>query len=210
MDEHGVRYAPTREALVIKVSMPGRASASLEKGCSTMTWFPRLLGIGTAAAGAFVVLRPETLTRACGLVDSDGEASPGVKVLCRGIGVRDVLSGLAMTFAPSPDTLRLAIVSRAAADIGDAVVLGLLYGDSKTRSLAATSAAGRGALCALSGLTVDSDSADEEAVELSDDQQTPRWRRDNRERHATERVSPLRRWVSEIVEEELRDAGVVS
>ncbi|SDX63537.1 hypothetical protein SAMN05216215_101335 [Saccharopolyspora shandongensis] len=172
-----------------------------------MTWFPRLLGIGTAAAGAVVVLRPEALASACGMGDSDGNVAPTTAVLCRGIGVRDVLSGLAMTFAPSPDTLRLAVVARATADFGDAAVL--LPGDSQARSIAATLAAGRGVLCALSGLTIRSDAADEEVVKSADDQQTYVWRRGHREGRATDRMSPLRRWVSEIVEEELRDADLV-
>ncbi|MFI0464180.1 hypothetical protein ACH347_08890 [Saccharopolyspora sp. 5N102] len=174
-----------------------------------MTWFPRLLGIGTAAAGAVVVLRPEALASACGMGDSDGNVAPTTAVLCRGIGVRDVLSGLAMTFAPSPDTLRLAVVARATADLGDAAVLDLLPGDSQTRNIAATLAAGRGVLCAVSGLTIRSDAADEEVVKSADDQQTYGWRRGHREGRATDRMSPLRRWVSEIVEEELREADVV-
>ncbi|QIZ38559.1 hypothetical protein [Saccharopolyspora sp. ASAGF58] len=173
-----------------------------------MTWFPRLLGIGTAAVGAVVVLRPETLASACGLCDSDGNVEPSTAVLCRGIGVRDVLSGLAMIFVPSQDTLRLAVVARATADFGDAAVLDLLPGASQTRNIVATLVAGRGVLCALSGLTIGSDAADEEAAELADDQQTCVWGRESREGRVTGWTSPVRRWVREIVEEELRDAGV--
>jgi hypothetical protein len=173
-----------------------------------MTWFPRLLGIGTAAIGAAVVVRPDALASACGLADSDGKVRPGVAMLCRAVGARDLTSGLSMTFAPSPDPLRMAVVGRATADISDAVVLDLLRGDSQTRSMVATLAAGRGLLCALSGLTVRSDGTEEEAVELAGGKQAPKQRRANGECRA-ERPSPIRRWVSGIVDEELRDAGLI-
>lgn len=113
--------------------MVRRESTSLEQGCSAMTWFPRLLGIGTAGAGAVVVLPPEPLASACGPGDSDWNLEPSTAVRCRCSGVR----------APSRDTLRPTAVARVMADFGDATVLDLLPSDSQRRNIVATLVAGR-------------------------------------------------------------------
>lgn len=171
-----------------------------------MTWFPRLLGIGTAAFGATIVVRPETLAVPCGLTNAAGKTSPGTAVLCRAIGARDVVSGLALVFAPSPNPLRLAVVSRVATDIGDALLLGGLKPEPLTRSTLATLAAGRGLLSALVGLTICSGPPDEESAEVGGEEAH---RRDLHEHYTSEPSSLLRDWVSWIVDEELREAGVV-
>ncbi|PKW15563.1 hypothetical protein [Saccharopolyspora spinosa] len=171
-----------------------------------MTWFPRLLGIGTAALGATIVVRPETLAVPCGLTDAAGKTSPGMAALCRGIGARDVVSGLALAFAPSPNPLRLAVVGRVATDIGDALLLGSLKPEPPTRSTLATFAAGRGLLSALIGLTIGSVPADDESVEPGDEEAH---RRDLHEHDTSDPSWHLRDWVSGIVDEELREAGLV-
>lgn len=134
-----------------------------------MTWFPRLLGFATAAYGVAVLARPRMLVDPCGLTGYVDEPSSSVSVLCRGIGARDVISGLSMMFAPSRDTLRLAVITRSAADIGDALVLDLLVHDPQHRGRAATVAAAWGALCAVSGLTVPSAKSSEPASGVSDE-----------------------------------------
>lgn len=119
-----------------------------------MTWFPRLLGAATTAYGAAIALRPALLAAPCGLTDTDGRTPGEVAVLCRGIGTRDVVSGLAMTMARDTPALRQAIAVRVASDAGDAALFGTLLPDSRARSKAACVAGGWAALCALSALTV--------------------------------------------------------
>lgn len=174
-----------------------------------MTWFPRLLGIGTAALGAVVVCRPETLAGPCELTDSGGKTSPGVAMLCRGIGARDVVSGLAMTLAPAPGPLRMAVVGRVAADLSDALLLDSLRGGASARGMVATLAAGRGVLSALSGLVISSSTTDDELVLPVEKTVPKRQRNDHKPCGVEERPSPLRRWIGGIVDEELRDTGVI-
>ncbi|WP_143121789.1 hypothetical protein [Saccharopolyspora antimicrobica] len=147
------------------------------------------------------MLRPDTLAGPCGLTDATGRTSPGMAALCRSIGARDIVSGLAMTFAPGPDPLRLAVVARVAADLGDALLLDRLRSEHPARDVA-TLAAGRGALSALSGLTIRSEPVEEEDV-------APVAEGARCECRAAPHTSPLRRWVSGIVDEELRETGVL-
>ncbi|MER5387720.1 hypothetical protein [Saccharopolyspora sp. NPDC002686] len=165
-----------------------------------------MLGIGTAAIGATVVVRPETLAVPCGLTGTAGTTSPGTAALCRGIGARDVVSGLALVFAPSPDPLRLAVVGRVMTDISDALLLGSFRPVPPARGTLATLAAGRSVLTALIGLTICSGSADEESAKLCGEQARRRYRR---EHDTSEPPWSLRGWVSGIVDEELQRAGVV-
>ncbi len=115
-------------------------------------WFPRLLGVATAAYGAAVAASPALLARPCGLAEKDGSLSDKVTVLCRGFGARDVVSGVAMVMASSAPAMRQAIAVRAASDLADAAVFGALLPDPRARGKAAGVAAAWGTLCAVSAV----------------------------------------------------------
>jgi hypothetical protein len=112
---------------------------------------PRVLGAITAAYSIVIALRPEVLARPCGLVDADGTASPGVRTLVGGIGVRDIAIGGAMVLAPRGPALRAAVAARAFSDAADAVVFGLQLPQESQRPKIAAFALFWAALCALSG-----------------------------------------------------------
>jgi hypothetical protein len=118
-----------------------------------MTWFPRALGLVTAAYGAAIIARPALLLRPSGLLD-DGEPSLSQATVVRALGARDLVSGLAMVTARTPSALRTALAVRVASDLGDTVVLGAALRGRPERAKAVGVAVGWGALCALSALTV--------------------------------------------------------
>lgn len=113
------------------------------------TWFPRLLGAATAAYGTAVAVRPDFLARPAGLTD-DGATPPDVAVLCRIVGVRDLVSGAAMATVSSTGALRTAIAVRAVSDLGDAAVMGTSLPDRDARRKTAAVALSWGVLCGLS------------------------------------------------------------
>lgn len=113
--------------------------------------FPRLLGLATAAYGAAIFARPELLLRPSGLLRGDA-AEPEQAAFVRTLAVRDVASGLAMTFAPGRKAMRVALAVRVASDVGDLAVLGHALRDRPERSKVMAVAGGWGALCALSAL----------------------------------------------------------
>ncbi|GLZ41013.1 hypothetical protein [Actinokineospora sp. NBRC 105648] len=117
-----------------------------------LTWFPRALGLATAAYGVAVTVRPALMAGPTGLTDAKGEPSTGVALLTRSIGIRDIASGLAMAFAPAGTPLRAAIAVRVASDVGDAIGFGVGLPDADTRRKAALVAGVWGGLCALSAL----------------------------------------------------------
>jgi hypothetical protein len=83
-----------------------------------MTWLPRTLGVLTAVYGLSTLVKPAVFAKPAGL--SGDEPPAPVGILVRAVGVRDVANGLAMALAPAGPALRLAIVARIAADLGDA------------------------------------------------------------------------------------------
>ncbi|PRY40740.1 hypothetical protein [Umezawaea tangerina] len=109
-----------------------------------MSWFPRALGAATAVYSAAVIAKPEVLTGPTGLGDS-----PSSRTLGTAVGVRDLVSGLAVALAPSSVPLRLALLARVAMDIGDSVVLGLAAPDKATRTKVVGVALGWAAVNAL-------------------------------------------------------------
>lgn len=117
------------------------------------TWLPRLLGVVTAAYGAAATTNPDFLIRPAGL-DQDGPTPPGTALACRAVGVRDLVSGVAMTAATTPAALRTAIAIRVASDLGDAAVLGTRLPDSQARRRTGAMALSWGLLCGLSAATV--------------------------------------------------------
>ena len=116
-----------------------------------MSWFPRTLGVLTAAYGASTLVRPAILTKPAGLAQG-GPAAP-VDVLVRAVGVRDIAVGVLMAVS-SGRTQRLAVGARIAADLGDAVTWAVNPGiDTDARRKTIAVAVGWAALNALGLLT---------------------------------------------------------
>ena len=109
---------------------------------------PRVLGLLTLGYGAYTAARPESLIRAAGLTDEPSNCRSG-RVLGTVIGVRDLLSGIAMLVAPAGRPLQAAVVARVACDLSDMAGFGLA-GPPRTRAKVAGIAAGWGLLCASS------------------------------------------------------------
>lgn len=114
-----------------------------------MMWPARLVGAATAVYGAAVVARPEVLAKPTGLTRPGGSVDVATSVLTRGIGARDLVSGLAMALAPTASGVRLAGLVRIGADLGDAIGMGTSLPDEDARRKAATVAGGWAALTAL-------------------------------------------------------------
>lgn len=112
---------------------------------------PRVLGALTAAYSVVIAVRPEVLARPCGLVEADGSASPGVRTLVAGIGVRDIAIGTAMVLAPPGPALRTAVAARVASDTADALVFGTRLPDRRAVPKVVGFALFWAALCAVSG-----------------------------------------------------------
>lgn len=117
------------------------------------TWFPRLLGAATAAYGTAVTLKPGLLAGPAGLTEN-ATTPPGTAVACRAVGIRDLISGAAMTAVTSPAALRTAIAIRVASDLGDAAVLGTSLPDRQARRKNSAIALSWGLLCGLSATTL--------------------------------------------------------
>lgn len=116
-----------------------------------MRWLPRALGVATAAYGATIFVKPELLLRPSGMLRAETE--PEQATFVRTLAVRDLASGLAMTFARGRKAMRVAIAVRVASDAGDLVVLGNALRGRPERGKVMAVAGGWGALCALSALT---------------------------------------------------------
>ena len=114
------------------------------------TWFPRLLGVATAAYSVAITVKPELFLRPTGLLGESAGPSAEQKALARAFGGRDLASGVAMAGAPAGNPLRTAVAVRTAADVADLVALGGGLPDQEGREKATLVAAGWGALCALS------------------------------------------------------------
>ncbi len=120
------------------------------------TWFPRLLGVATAAYGVGIIAKPELFLRPTGLLGGSASPSAEQSVMTRAIGGRDVATGVAMAVAPAGNPLRTAVAVRTAADVVDVVALGGGLPEQDGREKATMAAAGWGALCALSLLAAGS------------------------------------------------------
>lgn len=84
----------------------------------------RTVGAATAVYGVAVAARPEWLARPSGLTDERDRVTGHIAASLRPLGWRDAVGGLAMLLAPAGPALRTAAVLRAAADVGDAALLG--------------------------------------------------------------------------------------
>lgn len=106
----------------------------------------RAVGAATAVYGAAVAVWPDLLARPSGLVDSHGRTAPDTRVALRPLAWRDAASGVALVAAPDGAALRTAAVVRAAADLGDALLLGLTLPERDKRLKAVAVSLGWGAL----------------------------------------------------------------
>ena len=106
----------------------------------------RVLGAATVAFGALEFAKPDLWAKPTGITGP----SPAMTTWHQTLGVRDVLSGLAMTLAPAGPALRAATLFRIVSDATDAIAFGLNAPEARLRAKAAGIALGYAALNALS------------------------------------------------------------
>ena len=116
-----------------------------------MIWFPRIVGLLTAAYGVSAVLIPGVIGRQGGYRGWESRES-GVRLLSAVVGVRDIVSGIAILAAPRGDALLAALAARVAFDLSDCVAFGTLLPAPAARRKVAVIAGGWGALAAVSAL----------------------------------------------------------
>jgi hypothetical protein len=114
------------------------------------TWFPRALGVATAAYSVAIIARPDLFTGPTKLTDRGETPATGTAIGVRALGGRDLASGLAMALAPAGAPLRTAVGVRVGSDVVDLVLLGTSLPDADARKKAIGVAALWGGLCALS------------------------------------------------------------
>jgi hypothetical protein len=117
-----------------------------------MTWFPRTLGVATAAYGAAITAKPVLLLKPSGMLRGD-KPEAEQETFVRTLGVRDLASGIAMAVAPGRKAMRTAIAVRVLSDLGDLVILGRALRGKPEQAKVMAAAGGWAALCALSALT---------------------------------------------------------
>ena len=105
---------------------------------------PRLLGAGTVAFGGLVLARPETLRVLC-----DVEDARALRLLAGVVGVRDVVTGVALAAAPRGRPLRMVLLARVVLDAADGAVFGALARSPAKRRLARTAGLGVAGICAV-------------------------------------------------------------
>ena len=106
----------------------------------------RTLGAATTAFGVLELARPTLWAEPTGI----SGPSPAMRAWHHTLGARDVVSGLAMLFAPAGAPLRAATLFRIVSDLTDAVGFGLNAPDRASRTKAAGAAVGYAALNAVS------------------------------------------------------------
>jgi hypothetical protein len=106
----------------------------------------RALGVVTIATGALEFTKPDLWAKPTGIVGP----SPAMRTWHQTLGARDVLSGLAMVFAPAGPALRAATLFRIVSDVTDALAFGINAPDARLKVKAAGIALGYGAANALS------------------------------------------------------------
>ena len=116
-----------------------------------MIWFPRIVGLLTAAYGVSAVLLPGVIGRNGGYRGWEARES-GVRLLSALVGVRDVVSGVAIVAAPRGDALLAALAARVAFDFSDCIAFGTLLPSPAGRRKVAAVAAAWGAVAAASAL----------------------------------------------------------
>ena len=81
----------------------------------------RVLGVTTIATGVLEFAKPDLWAKPTGIVGP----SPAMRTWHQTLGARDVISGLAMTFAPAGPALRAATLFRIVSDVTDAFAFGI-------------------------------------------------------------------------------------
>ncbi len=113
-----------------------------------MIWIPRVFGALTALYGLSAIAKPGVLARHGELADPIDRSS-AVHLASVIVGVRDLVSGIAIMAAPAGGVLLGALAARVAFDLTDAVGFGTLLPTPRARrKIAAVAAtwAGIGAL----------------------------------------------------------------
>lgn len=106
----------------------------------------RILGVTTIGFGVLELAKPDLWAEPTGL----GPPSPALRAWHHTLGARDVISGLAMTFAPAGPALRAATLFRIVSDVTDAFAFAVNAPDAARKGKAAGAALGYAALNALS------------------------------------------------------------
>lgn len=106
----------------------------------------RVLGVSTIAFGALEFAQPDLWAQPTGI----SGPSPAMRAWHQTLGARDLISGLAMTFAPAGPALRAATLFRIVSDSTDALAFGLNAPSAQLKAKAVGAALGFAALNALS------------------------------------------------------------
>jgi hypothetical protein len=106
----------------------------------------RILGVATTGFGVLELVKPDLWAQPTGVIGP----SPAMRAWHHTLGTRDVVSGLAMTFAPPGAPLRTATLFRIVSDVSDAVGFGLNTPDAARRGKAIGATVGYAALNAVS------------------------------------------------------------
>jgi hypothetical protein len=114
-------------------------------------WIPRIVGLLTAIYGVSAILMPGVIGRHGGYRGWESRES-GVRLLSALVGIRDIVSGVAIIAAPRGDALLAALAARVAFDVSDCIAFGTLLPSPAGRRRVAAAAGGWGALAALSAL----------------------------------------------------------
>ena len=113
-----------------------------------MIWFPRIVGLLTALYGVSAVLKPDVIARH-GELASTSDRRSAVALLSVTVGIRDMVSGIAIVLAPAGGALLAVLGARVAFDAGDAAAFGRLLPTRSARRKVAAIAVGWGAISAL-------------------------------------------------------------
>jgi hypothetical protein len=105
----------------------------------------RALGVTTTAFGVLELVKPDLWARPTGVTGP----SPAMRAWHHTLGARDVVSGLALTFAPAGAPLRYATLFRIVSDLSDAVGFGIDAPDASRKGKAVAAAAGYALLNAV-------------------------------------------------------------
>ncbi|MFI8851243.1 hypothetical protein [Streptomyces sp. 891-h] len=105
----------------------------------------RAVGAATACYGVAVAAWPQLLAKPSGLVTEDGRTPQDTRTALRPLAWRDAACGAALMLAPEGPALTTAAWLRAAADLGDAALLGATL-PRKARAKAVAVSVGWGAL----------------------------------------------------------------
>jgi hypothetical protein len=106
----------------------------------------RVLGVTTIAFGALELAKPDLWAEPTGI----SGPSPAMRTWHHTLGIRDVASGLAMTFAPAGPALRVATLFRIVSDSTDALAFGINAPGARLKGKAVGAALGYAAVNALS------------------------------------------------------------